>query len=243
MATGEIKQRRAVWDFDPAIAIERQLQDVVSAVWNAVTYGVLAEDGDITATASELLPGVVEFAFQHARAGGRWGRLVVRRESEGVTLLCFVGPEFLQGNTPDEVARADLPAMRQWLRKRHDWRVGLWSYVVSEVMDRLQDEFKAVEATGSDAKSYRCSPQVRERFKLIRPLHEAHPGWTLQDIADELNSKLNKKQLRKVKRAGEELIADDVGNAWDAMRKEDPSIPLFKDGFDRLEEQRPKDWR
>ncbi len=138
------KVKRAVWDYDPFIEINRPFEDVVSAVWHAITVGPLQDD-EISATAETMVPGVVQFVFEHTRAGNRWGRLVVRRQAEQLSALHAIGPEFLRGDTPDEFARADLPAMRKWLRDRHNWRVALWSYVVSEVVDQLQDEFGAVD--------------------------------------------------------------------------------------------------
>ncbi len=102
-------------------------------------------------------------------------------------------------------------------------------------------EAGSVTGTGDVKKPYRMSPEMRQRHKLSKQLHAAHPGWTCDDIADHLNSALKLAQLRKVKRAGDELTGQDINNAFDAAHKEDPHNPLFSASYDRLGERRPKD--
>lgn len=89
-------------------------------------------------------------------------------------------------------------------------------------------------------KPYRMSQEMRQRHKVSKQLHDAHPGWTCDDIADKLNSALTTAHLRRVKRAGDELTGQDINNAFDAAHKEDPGNPLFAAGYDRLGERRPK---
>jgi len=67
----------------------------------------------------------------------------------------------------------------------------------------------------------KITDEVRERANHTRPLHEAHPEWSCQNIADHLMKTLLDTELAKLKRGfncqNNPLMGEDIENAWARM--------------------------